>query len=192
MKLIYLLILVFSCISIYSFNFGFSQRTKMDIVSNKLTKRIGERLCKKHNMYMVGIGGGAPKGKIDHITVMFGRYQGPLNKDECRELMLDCKKVYLEEINSNDEIRPFLITYPYQPENIDLTILIFNPDGSLVLDPDFCTVSTFKKSIQYKTCTSVRSPYKSRVEESYAEALSKVYPQTTPKQGIQIFTDFQK
>ncbi len=191
MRLIYLLMLLILCTSIFSFDFGFSPRSKMDIVTDKLIKRVGERLCEKHGMYMAGTGGGAPKGKLDHITVMLGRNGGPISKEQCREIMVDCIQTYLNEINSNEEIRPFLITYPYTFANVDITIINFYPDGKKVLDPNISTIGTNKKGITYAISATRLGPYKSEVIEPYEEALAKLHPQAIPKPDTQIITNFQ-
>lgn len=164
----------------------------MDVLSDKLIKRVGERLCKKHNMCLIGIGGGAPKGKLDHIGVDFDRSVGPISIEKCRELIVDCIKTYLEEINSNEELRSYLITYPYNSSNVYISILNSHPNGDIVLFPDICSVSSCRKGIYYSIRDKSIGPFLSETFETYEEALAKLQPQDVSKKDIQIFTDFTK
>ena len=63
-----------------------------------------------------GIGAGM-MGKIRMLALSFNYYE-ELSLEEARELVMYACSVFLEKINNNQLIRPFLLNYPFQPENI--------------------------------------------------------------------------
>ena len=42
------------------------------------------------------------------------------------EILVYCAEYFLDQINSNEEIRPFLQNYPFKAENIDLAIYVLS------------------------------------------------------------------
>lgn len=171
MKLQFLEIMVstlfFLCLSssIYSDEIPFYER-KANVIINK----VGNKLAKKYNMEIAGTGG----GMIDCVKLMALSFNinKILNKNESRQLLLDCAAEFLKEINSNQEIRPYLVQFPFSVENIEIKIFIHDHEGRNVYDPNLSVISIVKGELRFRTNDKDnRYRFKSQYFESYDQAL---------------------
>ena len=107
---------------------------------------------------------------------MFIRAQGPVSLEDGRENAgrLRWKSFYLQLIIT-ERIRPFLIEYPFKPENLDIAIINYQLDRKNIFHPDIEVFSIHSGKVEYLT----RDPddtfkYKSEIFEPYSEALAIV------------------
>lgn len=133
----------------------------------------GRKIGEKYGMSQVSVGGGVDKG-IWLMSLDFQRYGSPLTEEEARRLIISCLHDYLEAVNNDENLRPFLKVYPFKPENIDMGI--FNSDpitkeesfhphiGVVTVDQGKIGYFTVEKSNIYK--------YKSKKYETYDEAIA--------------------
>jgi hypothetical protein len=129
-------------------------------------KQEGKRLGEKYHMSLCGMGGGSDHG-IWLLSLSFKRYGSLLKEEEARKLIISCLTDFLEDVNQETSLRPFLKTYPFTPENISITIL------NSVPHPYICDVGADEGKIYYCTEDELNKyKYKSRKVESYAEAIA--------------------
>jgi hypothetical protein len=93
----------------------------LDIKSNKITFETADELLKEKDLKMAGYGGGAPFGKITHLSLSLDS-NNPLLIQEARELLVYSTNTFLNKINSSKELRPYLESYPATEKNIELRI----------------------------------------------------------------------
>lgn len=137
------------------------------VLADKITARVATKVAKKHNIHCIGTGG----SYIGHVNMLALSFQifRPLDKKEARFLVVDSALEYLNAINSNEEIRPFLKEYPFK--NVEIRIFIYNADGSDVYDPHIGTVSLHHGEVTYATDDPEnRYTYKSKEKETFEEA----------------------
>ncbi|MFI0434638.1 MAG: hypothetical protein ACH350_02780, partial [Parachlamydiaceae bacterium] len=104
--IIFLVIITFlAC----SFNFLKSQPRDYADIAREIRTDVGKKLSKKHQMDLIGVGGGM-MGSVYMIGLSF-QIRHPLNRNEARARIVDCTEELLAAINSNEEIRPFLKNY---------------------------------------------------------------------------------
>ncbi len=93
-----------------------------EVIANQITLDTAKLLRERYGLNAVGIGG----GMMDDIKKMNLSLQSTklLSIDEGRELILSCIDTYLDQINSNEKVRPFLNVYPFSENNIGVTIFV--------------------------------------------------------------------
>lgn len=99
-------------------------------LADKVTNQTIRQLTKEKNLVCVGTGGGM-MGLIQKASIMFHSYE-PVTLEEARKLIVYATKTYLTNMNASKALRPYLITYPFPPERVDISINIYNPDRSSV------------------------------------------------------------
>ncbi|MES2200189.1 MAG: hypothetical protein V4489_08490, partial [Chlamydiota bacterium] len=137
-----------------------------DGVINKTIKK----LAKEKNLRVMGIGGGM-LGDIYKMSISFQLFH-LADQMEARQLLVDAVSTYLQEINSNKTIRPYLHDYPFTAKNVQINIWIQNSDRSDVSSDQISYIIAMDGILEYSI---PREPgvYKRNVfhEETYAEAV---------------------
>ena len=135
---------------------------------DEATHKTVELLCRKYNLVPIGTGG-SMMYDIKNLFISFNCYR-TLSIDQARGLIVICVREYLTQINKNTEIRTFLYNYPFSPENIEVSIYFYQPNGNEILNGQLCAVTTINGRIDYKT---IRSEYQYELlkEETFEEAL---------------------
>lgn len=139
----------------------------------EFTGKEGRKLGKHYGMSICGVGGSAKEDGISEMAVSFQRFGDPLTESEARRLIIKCVDDFLEAVNTDEAIRPFLKVYPFNAENIDLTI--YSYDNSYVLHrfPYIGVVENSNGKIGLFTKEkSVVYEYKTEKYETYEEAVA--------------------
>lgn len=166
-----LLFLIFACGTYFMSN----RHTPSDyvIMAHQIRTDIAEKLSKRYNMQVVGVGGGMA-GSVNVIGLSF-QILGPLSKEKLREILVDCVEEFLAPINANENIRPFLKNYPFTEKEIVITIFIVDASGRNVYDPDVVVATAFNGKIWYYTeDKDNKFRYKQKIQEDYQTALKIV------------------
>jgi len=86
-----------------------------------LSIRTPKQLKKENGLYLAG-GGGALMHNVKEISLMFACYQ-QMSVAEARNLYVKVIEGYLQRINQNEEIRPYLDQYPFTWGNLDIKFM---------------------------------------------------------------------
>lgn len=141
--------------------------------ANAIIGKVGNKLARKYNMKLIGTGG----GMIDSVKLMTLAFNinKPLNREESRKVILDCASEFLHEINSDQEIRPYLVKFPFPTENISISVFTHDEQGRKLYDPDIFVVSIEDGEISYLTADRENKyRIKSEYVESYKDALKLI------------------
>jgi hypothetical protein len=103
-----------------------------DSLVNEVTNRTILELKQGRELYPFGIGSGGKKNQIRMLAIGFRCYK-EVDINQARELVMAAGTLYLNTINAKEQIRPFLKTYPFQAENIEIEIYLQKSNGA---DPD--------------------------------------------------------
>lgn len=143
------------------------------VISENVLVDMGKKLSKRHNMVIIGTGGGLAKC-VNMLSLSFD-IKGPLSKDKLREILVNCVEEFLLALNSNEKLRPHLKTYPFTSEGIDIALYVVDGDGIEIYDPNVSVASTWRDKILYRTVDK-NNPYgyKTEIEEDYEAALKIV------------------
>jgi len=115
-----LLLAIAVCIMSFSFF-----KTRYSDVAQQIRNKAGRQLAKKHQMELVGVGGGM-MDCVREVSLSF-QIRHLLSENEGRCVMVDCVEELLKAFNENEKIRPHLLNYPFTPVNLDLAIYISTP-----------------------------------------------------------------
>lgn len=163
MKVLYFFmvgILIFSCSEPISYQ---------ESLADEIIAQYNKKMTMQEKMVPVGCGG----SMMNEIKSFFFAYNCPrvVNVDEARELALGCLHQLMEMVDAKEEIRQFLIEYPFPPSGLEMIITFLQPEHS---DNTECINTIFIKEgkIYYR-----RYDYDSgqdvRWFETYEEALQK-------------------
>ena len=134
---------------------------------------------KEYGIRPFAIGGHTPSGieRTIHVSM-----KGELNvsENEARLIFLNCVYDLLRRINANRELRPYLVQYPFAPENVEYSINFNDLKGGL-LSSLIYHMQTFRGIILYDIW-DVRTNRRSEIlRESYPEADEKVKEHNSAK-----------
>ncbi len=153
--------------NLFGENFHMS-KAKRDSVNN-LLNRVERNLCNRYNMSCVG-SGGAMMYEVEDLSLMFS-INRPLDRNQIRRIVVDSAELFLRSINNDQSIKKFLRKYPFTIDDICLSILMNNYDGTSMYHPDLNSVGLVKGNIRYHTIENNDSwNYKQTIVESFDEA----------------------
>jgi hypothetical protein len=146
---------------------------KYVILAQEIRYAIAQRLAQEFQMAPFGEGGSF----YDCVRELFLAFhiQGPLTKDQLRNILVTCVKELLEEVNSNDELRPYLKVYPFTSQEISITLFVIDKKGAEIYDPNIGVASAEEGKLIYKTIDRNDGlKNQSKIIESYEDALEIV------------------
>jgi hypothetical protein len=144
---------------------------KSDAIVHEIMDETFELLGKKYKINPAGMG---INGHFEYLELTFQLFD-VLTQDQLREMLFDCSEVFLEKINSNEKVKPFLKDVPFTQKNIGIVFFIRDENNQDVSDPNFCCVSVRRGDFQFSTKTREnRYQYKNSIEETYEQAFSKI------------------
>ncbi len=153
-------------------NLAFSHVSPPSIaMTGKIQKQVAPMLAKKHNMQLCGAGGGMPDGIVNMLALSYDLKQS-LAIEQARPILIDCLNTYVNAVNADVELRPYLKNYPFDPKNIEINIFFWTQNMEIVSDPYLCVVSAVNGKLVY--CTKAKGQkigYKSEIVESYEDAV---------------------
>jgi hypothetical protein len=134
--------------------------------------REGKSLGLKYHMRQsaIGIGG---MDKVWLMSLAFDRYGEPLTEDEARKLIISCVDDFLEAVNKDENLKPFLKNYPFTAKNLELTIFNYDKDHVLHYFPSIAIVTNSKGKIGFLTeDASTKYDYYTEKYETYDESVA--------------------
>jgi hypothetical protein len=83
--------------------------------------------------------GGSRMNQVEELSLSFLIREGK-SVQQSREIMLDFKNKFLERVNSDADLRPYLANTPFTEANLTLSISFENEDGSDITYPNVSVV----------------------------------------------------
>jgi hypothetical protein len=154
-----------------------NELNKREKFSSQVRSEVARELHRKMGLIPFGFGGGGVNG-VTHLSLTF-QYQSPrVSVEDARKMLIEATGLFLLRVNHNENIRPYLINYPFDSKNIDILILTQNPNGNNPENGEIVLFQMNEGQLVYKTKNS--SGYLETIcRETYAEALEKLaHPQT--------------
>ncbi len=113
------IILIFTLFPFYSYSFLSSYSNKERVVDSVL-KKTSLLLENKYDIKTIGTGG-RMMNEINELSLAFSTCK-PLTIECSRIIIVDCIRQLVHDINSDVNIRPYLIHYPFNESDVDVTI----------------------------------------------------------------------
>lgn len=161
-KLFVFLITVVYYSSIYAAPFHYNY-------NNSIQRCINPQIRSNWNV-LGGMCGGKLSPTLEVIDFAFWSDEHP-SKERARQIFLEVTDYILFNYNSSEKLRPFLVNYPFNPSNVEVTIFFYK----VSLEGEIETVSGFKDKIFYKRVSTELICKKKLEYEDFDEAYYSVY-----------------
>ncbi|SCA62459.1 hypothetical protein SCG7109_AA_00480 [Chlamydiales bacterium SCGC AG-110-M15] len=161
----------FLCLMIFFFAPAYALEGRGEKIYNRMLNEFVIEVNQKHGLKYMG-GGGAMKNEIKKTSFLFS-YEGPMSLDEARSIFVEISQDWLEWINENEDLREYLLVYPFEPENIDIGLMHRNfSEANLDVDC-IAAVSVLKEKVYFSVYDLDDENLKDISIESYSELMSQ-------------------
>ncbi len=143
-----------------------------EVYVNQIIDSFANEMEKEHGLVCKGHGGRMPHD-VEDIGVSFNCYRR-VSIEEARRLEVKATERFLEIINSNEKIRPFLREFPFKPNRGKVSISFRTADNLRYTDGSVAYVTQFKNTISYCADEETSPSLITLKKEPYEEALKIV------------------
>lgn len=166
MKLFYETIaLICLCVSLSAFDYKGR--------ANELQRLFLKEACKTYGLQVIAIGSGMPFD-IQQLDLSF-KAQGLYTVEQARSFYLPISESFLNFINSDKVLRPYLHDYPFKEKNIGFSIMFVDPKGNRPPSNYVAYVSLIKGHIFYACFDHQTKKLETIKQEPFEEAQKKVH-----------------
>jgi hypothetical protein len=147
---------------------------------NQILYETSSSINKKYKINTVGTSASMPGRDVRQLGLEFETRQR-LTKEQLRKLLIQFGEELLHNINSNEDIQPYLTKRPFTLENVEIIIYNHDQQGYWLYDPEIGIGHLYKGKIEYNTHDPDKEyGYKNTFEETYEEALKLIQEQDHP------------
>jgi len=140
----------------------------LQILTINIRKKAAQEISKKYDLQPCGIAGSMPNGVL-HMLGLHFQVNRPLTKNEARQLILDCAQDLLKEINSHPELAEYAPIFPFNENNIEMSLYIRDTKGRYAYPPYISVLRLVNEHLNYYTRDE-----KDDIEITYKEAVEKL------------------
>ncbi len=138
-------------------------------MSHQIVRNYVKEFAKPRRLMLSG-SGGAMMDDIQEVSLSFLSFDA-LNVDEARILYVEMMEEFLHRINCNEKIRPHLHNFPFEVDNIKLTISFLDSQGHTTRDGHVAMVFISRNhTIFYEAYNPITEDFYTLDKESYEEA----------------------
>jgi hypothetical protein len=168
-------IIVTSCI-------GSRRMSEHQKILRKITNAYIDKSIKEEGFRLSSFGGGMI-GDIQRIHLGFDLL-AELDIDKARVLVVRKEEEFLDILNGNREVRPYLHVYPFPAERFEFEIGFENTSGRLFAEsPNLAFVFVGSGKVHYSIYNKEKSELETIYTEPYEEAYKIVYGENAPSIG---------
>jgi len=132
--------------------------------------------------------GGSMRGSVKKVIISFNTLK-EIKLEEARIIAIELGERLIKKINDNGEIRPYLQNYPFNKNNIDIT-LSFNEEAGPRVKREYITVLFIGgKNIRYLHYDHHKKEFCDELEEFYE--YSKYCANSDPSKKQAVLEDFR-
>lgn len=121
--------------------------SKQEKIADDIVAQVARSLSARFNLHPVGFGGSVHDA-VEKVSLSFNCNR-QMSQDEYRKLVVKSANYLLEKINNNNQLEPYLRNYPFDSNNIELSIFIFAEDGSRVQLGEISCVTVINGKVAY-------------------------------------------
>jgi hypothetical protein len=132
---------------------------------SQLIQDFSKDMQKNKHLTLIAIGGGQ-NGRLFCLSYVT---QKKLNLEQARKLLIDVCEGFLERVNNDQQLRPYLVGYPYNSTNIDVMIRFVDHNNDRTQPPYIALASNHQGKVFYNTST-ISEELSHLHKETYEEA----------------------
>jgi len=141
-------------------------------LANQIAAAFVKEQKQRYKLQVCGVGGSIPdkirKFHFDFDLIM------RVDREQAREIYVDMLEHFLQMVNSDEEIRPYLENYPVTNANVEILLTFCDKPLQRVPPPYMAFVFGCKNSIVYDQWDPVTEKFCDAYHELYADALKIV------------------
>jgi len=137
-------------------------------LTQEIRSQVACKLMRERGLIPCGSGGGA----IDqiHMIALSFNYRKPLSIEEGRDLVLTAVHELVDAVNGDERIRPYLESYPFGPERIEIRIFVRDIKGKRLPSSAATLVSCCDGICRYQIFHFDEKRFETILKETFAEA----------------------
>jgi hypothetical protein len=166
-----LLLFLFGCSEVNRFR-DEHKLSKKESIADEILANTAARLKKERELQPCG-SGGQMMNQVKMLELAFV-YNKPVDIEEGRKLLVYAVETFVSMINKDERIHPYLNNYPFESENVEIKIVITNPNNSSIEPGKICLLTSKRGNFRYITDDSKSELLKTIYEETFFEAQKKV------------------
>ena len=122
----------------------------------RIRTKFKAEMKKKYDLICHG-GGGQAHERLESIAIYFAALRRA-SVEEARELIVKATDRLLELINGNEHLRPYLHTYPFTPDDLDISINFFLEPDHFYTDGSVTGVLQYDNTLIYNAHSPIEMP----------------------------------
>lgn len=170
--LLYILLLILFGCSRFDQLGNTSRLSDDELIVDELLAKTASYLKKEKGLEPMGSGGRMLQ-KIKMLELAF-IYKQPLDIEDGRKLLVETVETFVDIINNDKRIHPYLNNYPFEPKNVEIRILIQKQDLSLLEPGKLCLLTAINGGCRYDVNDITTDQLKTIYEETFVEAQKKL------------------
>lgn len=137
-------------------------------LAQEIRSQVACKLMREKGLIPCGFGGGA----VDqvHMIALSFNYRKPLTIEEGRDLILTAVHELIDAINADERIRPYLASYPFGLERVEISIFVQDVKGASLPLSAADIFSCRNGVCRYQTFHFEQKEVKTVLKETFAEA----------------------
>ncbi len=147
-------------------------------LANEVRRKVARQMKQEANLRPCGTVG-QMMNEIEVLGLSFFYFQ-PVNIAEGRKLAIQAVEAMLKEINQEPRIHPYLIYYPFEPQNVEITIFLRNSDNSDLPQDALQIIVASEGSLRFKINHPANGGLLTIYKETYQEALDRLADSSLP------------
>lgn len=138
--------------------------------ANKITNAFRHSVKEKYHLVPTSYGGSF-MGNISVISQMYSVYDKKYDVDEARALLVNCTQEYLNQINQDEKIKPYLSHVPFSENGLEFSIY-FHKARFEYVDSEFVAGAILiNGELHYSSYDHEKKKFVDVHRESYEEAV---------------------
>ena len=147
-------------------------------IADEVIRKVATQLKRETTLCPCGTMG-QMLNEIQKLGLTFYSYES-LDIAEGRKLLVKSVEAFLQEVNKDTRIHPYLIRYPFIPRNIEIDILVRSLDGNDVTPGALWGMQASDGNLYYKIKNPATNGLVIAYKETYDEALQRIEEHSLP------------
>lgn len=170
--------LLLMAFTLFTSSYSDTYPSKRSLLFRELLAKGAHIIEDKYDLYAIGEGTGKVDEQANKKLLLAFQTKELYSKEKLRELLIKSAQDFVQVINANEKIQPFLLNTPYKIKDVEIKIFNTCKDGKEPLDPEISVAIIRRGIINYSTTDPEDTyKYKQEIKETYEEALAIVNKQ---------------